>query len=83
MIDKEKERIKLLKMGTSSPYLFGTLCVILVGCVLSQVNIEQNYDGYHRFEEDPDAGSKEVFKFTLIKIHLQVHYYHHNLSAKF
>ena len=48
-------------MGRRCPKLFGVLFVILIACVFAQVDIQENYDGYHRFIEDPDTGTKEIY----------------------
>lgn len=49
------------KMGRKCPKLFVCLFVILIGCVLAQVDIQENYDGYHRMVEDPETGTKEIY----------------------
>jgi hypothetical protein len=36
-------------------------CVLAFGCGLAQVDIQQNYNGYHTIEEDPDLGTKEIY----------------------
>ena len=49
-------------MGAASrPSLLGLMCVGLVACVLAQVDIQENYNGYHRVTEDPDQGTKEIY----------------------
>jgi hypothetical protein len=48
-------------MGRKCPKLFVCLFVILIGCVLAQVDIQENYDGYHRMVEDPETGTKEIY----------------------
>ena len=40
---------------------WGIFSVILFGCVIAQVDIQQNYDGTQKLEEDPDAGTKEIY----------------------
>ena len=39
----------------------GIFSVILFGCAIAQVDIQQNYDGTKMMEEDPDAGTKEIY----------------------
>ena len=47
--------------AATTPILLGLLCGGLLACVLAQVNIQENYDGYHRVAEDPDVGTKEIY----------------------
>ena len=48
-------------MGKRCPIFLGIFCAVAVGCVLAQVEIQENYDGTRTIATDPDAGSKEIY----------------------
>jgi hypothetical protein len=48
-------------MGQWPLEAWSIFCVFLIGCVVAQVNIQQNYDGTQKFEQDPEAGTKEIY----------------------
>lgn len=42
------------------PIYLGIFSVV-IGCVVAQVDIVENYDGTRPLDTDPDAGTKEIY----------------------